>query len=215
MATRVPNVWDLVFQMEAAGEIWHNTWTINDITATDTAPLDTDTIVNHLTTFMENHLSAGAQLVQAELRNVANGTGSLPIGEDTPLWILPINQPGQRTIAYGTPTDFEALDLRAVAYVRKVNRGRVGKLFFRDFLVEGDVVASDGGRWQFVTATGTVTPSRFASQVAGTIADFLTSGVSSTYKLAVVHQRAGSTTTVTNTVDSVVLSNASWHRRRH
>lgn len=215
MATRVINVWELIFQMEAAGEVWHNTWQVMDLTASDTPPAATDPIVNHMTTFMENNLSAGAQLVQAELRNVANGTGSLPIGEDTPIWEQPINQPGQRQTAYGTPTDFEAQDIRVVAYVRKVNRGRVGKVFLRDFLVEGDVVASDGGRWQFVTAPGTVTPARFDSQVSATIADYLTAGVSTTYKLAVCHQRKGSTSTLTNTVDGVVLSAASWHRRRH
>lgn len=215
MATRVPNVWDVVFQMSANGEVWHNTWSVTDLTASDTPPTPTTAVINHLITHMEGQHQAGVTIVQAQLRNVANGTGPLPIGEDLPIWNEAINQPGTREITYGVPADSEALDLRAVAYVRKVNRGRVGKLFVRAFLQEGDLVSVTGGRWTFVTGSGTVTPTKYADQVAANLAAYLTAGSATDYKLAICHQRAGSTTTVTNTLDDVVLSAASWHRRRH
>lgn len=215
MATRVPNVWNVVFEMSAASSVWHNTWQVTDLTAADSPPLTTTPVINHLVTFMENHHVPEVTIVKAQLRNTPVGTGPLPLGEDIPIWELSINQIGKRDLTYGVPTDATALDLRAVAYIRKVNRGRVGKLFIRDLLVEGDIEAVAGGRWTFTGGTNTVNPTAFAAQVAADLADYLTAGSATDYKLCVNHERAGSTATVIDTVNDVILSAGSWHRRRH
>lgn len=216
MSTPFPNVCDLRCVFQAAGETWVNTYEVLDLTGSGLYPGPGHSIVTHLITFAENNLSDAATLVEIKEYIHRLGSGHLPIADEPPLWVLPVNAGGQRDAAYGTAGNTDYMDIQQVALCRKLNNGRVGKLFMRCLLREGDVnVAGVGDRWQFNGGAGTVNPTSFAAQVTGNLASFLTAGASTDFKFCVPHYRKSDGSHSVNTVDTFTLAYPGWHRRKH
>lgn len=217
MADRATDHWELILHFSVAGETWTNSFTIADTTSSDTPPGPTAAVVDGLINFMVKNLAPPATIDSAELRNLRIGTGPLPLDEEAPLWVRSVGTVGTRNTSYGSPADSTALDFRSVAYAKKLCTGRKGKLFIRNFLVEGDVEAVEGGHWTYTGGAGTVNPSAFHAFVTSDLGAFLAGGSDPQYKLAVLHIRITPTSSTSSSalVTDVILENPTWHRRRH
>jgi hypothetical protein len=163
--------------------------------------------------FYRSLLQNGFQVIQAELRNIPDVPGTLPIADEAPIWTLQVEQPGTRDTLYQIPIQNTPLDIRAVAYLKKANRGRVGKQFLRGLLYEGDVQAIAGGHWTFTAGTQSFNVAQFNAISAPGIAPYLAAGSDPDYVLAVVHKKnQGLGGNIVDEVTSVVASNGTWHR---
>lgn len=223
MAFQFPNVFDLKVFFNASGNIWTNVYEVQDLSLTGTPPAPANDIVNRLITFVENNVSGLATVQEIRCYNHRYAPGPLPLAAEGPIWILPVNQPGQRETAYNYPaTANNLLDGRAAAYVKKINSGRVGKLFLHNVMMEGDVdTTAAGTNWVFTGGAATFNPTAFAAQVTAYLASHIAGGTATDYKYCVPHVKTihpvpPSTTPTYETSVSLVsqftLFAATWHR---
>lgn len=218
MATTIPNAWTMVASFRGGG----NTWTQSlDVTSHQAipgiAPESTDPIVDSFIAFMRFMSIEAVQLTQVALYFKRAGKGSLPIAQTLPLWVRPVNQPGNRDLGFGTPTQNTPLDLEGIAYLRKINQGRVGRLFMRAFLYEGDVQAVGGGFWTFSDQSGNSLANKLVDVLDNTIRPYF-AGQAVNYAFCVVHVRLDENGAVLESqikdIQDMSFAYAGWHRRK-